>query len=311
MSEPIKKKCESCGQVRKVPKNRKLCHHCRRLQWQVSKGEILPPDFEDTSYEPYKDPMIPNESGFGYIGAIIQSKSGSHIQCNECGYFFRDLGQHLKHYHKIEARDYKLKYGLRVSKGLISPQMRVQKQKTFNEHPIRQRAKENSVLAQKALKESRAKGKKPYNDNNSWIPQLRNERGVCEEQLKVRIKQLAEKYGRPPLYSEFIEEFGSGAMFSVRTIFGTWNNALLRTGLPTYRQRVKTKTKNSAQAILNMMSDWYDEHNRTPQYSDFVNDDNLPTPKRVLYYFGTINKAREEAGIPLLERRNGKWIEVI
>lgn len=310
MAKRTKHLCEQCGLERNFESNRKTCDACRRFNARVGRGEVLPPDYADTTYKPYKDPMIKNDTGFGYIGAIVQTKSGSHIQCNLCGYFFGDLGLHIANYHREDVREYKIRFGLRVKQGLLSPQVREIRQRIYNEKPLRHSNAENSIKARAALKKKRDEGEKAYNvKEGSWIPQLRNERGQCAAQLLEKIKELAKMMNTRPTEEKFISEYGWGAMESVKTLHGSWSKAVKKAGFDDYNAHRKKQSLKKVDEIIKDVIDWYETHERTPQWSDFNNDDTLPSYFTVKHHFKGLNALRRAAGIPELINVGGQWVE--
>lgn len=303
-----RKKCKGCGEKRLIQRGRKLCNGCKRLQNDLSSGAVLPPDYQDTTYKPYKDPMIPNESGFGFVGAIVQTKTGSHIQCNECGYFYANVGVHLRNKHKIDPREYKEKYGLRLKQGLLSPMERERALIRWNTLPQRKYQKKNAKKAQQAAREKRARGDMKTG-GQTWLPQLRNERGRCADQLVEKVKQLYQKLGHVPTSDEFKEEYGS-AYNSMKTMHGSYDEAVKKAGLTGWKQRLRERTeKNAEKALLNIF-DWYQENGRTPQWKDFNQENILPATGSVQKWFGNVSTARRMARVPDLVNKNGKWVEI-
>lgn len=313
MAKNPKRICVECKREMHIPKSRQHCQHCRTRRTAVNNGTVLPPDYKDTTYAPYKEPMIKNDTGYGYVGAIVQSTNGSHIQCNECGYFYGNLAGHVLNYHKIAPRDYKIKYGLRVRDGLVSPMYKELARERFKDHPITERAAEYALLAKAALAKSRADGMKPYNldTGGSWIPQLRNERGVCADQLLEKIKQLAADIGRTPNYNDFGRAYGWGAACSVQTLHGSWDKAIIKTGLLHWKAKRRQNVDAQKDKILTQIIEWYKTHHRTPRTVDFDTDDDLPSALLVQHYFKGLNIARKLAGVPILvqEKAGQPWVE--
>lgn len=64
-------------------------------------------------------PRVGAPSGFGRYGYL--DGDDSTIMCHECGQLFSSLGAHLSSQHGLTAREYKVRHGLPLGKGLISP----------------------------------------------------------------------------------------------------------------------------------------------------------------------------------------------
>lgn len=102
----VLKICDNCHHERKIPENRKVCGGCRKIIGKAKRHDgVLPPTYEDTVVSPFKEPMQKVDGGFGYYGAVTESKDGEYIQCHICGYFFPRLSAHITK-HKINARDH-------------------------------------------------------------------------------------------------------------------------------------------------------------------------------------------------------------
>ncbi len=75
-------------------------------------------------YLDYKEPLTKVKGGYGFMGVITTNEEQTHVQCHICGYYFESLGSHVQHTHKMKAREYKEKYQLRISRGLLAPKAR-------------------------------------------------------------------------------------------------------------------------------------------------------------------------------------------
>lgn len=53
----------------------------------------------------------------------VQPTTDTHIQCLECGRWYRALGRHIDATHQVTAEQYKERHGLSVTKGLVSPEL--------------------------------------------------------------------------------------------------------------------------------------------------------------------------------------------
>lgn len=300
-----KKKCNQCNEVRKIPTNRKICQGCRTLNTRIYKGEVRLPDFDEVNVTNYKEPLEEVKDGYGYIGAIVQTNDGKHIQCHLCGYFYAALGAHIKNRHKMEARDYKVKFGLRLKDGLLSPTEKEKRQISYN-RTARKTPEEFAEMSRKGKIAREAKGTKV--GGNMWTAQTRNEKGVCKDQTLAKIRHVAELCGGTPVWGVYMSEYGG--MDVVKHWFGSWQKAVEAAGIETYLQGRRRERRNKMKDIENMIRTFYTEEGRTPSTSDFNSVEYLPSQRTVTKLFGTLNKARASAGVPEILYFQGQWIEV-
>lgn len=295
------KRCEQCRSTTnkfRHPASR-VCEHCTILNSYVRRGMIREPDYPETTTEHYKEPMVPVEGGYGYIGAITETKDGEHVQCHICGYFFGRLGSHVKA-HKITPREYKMKFGLRIDDGLLSPVRKKAAQGTFNKT-----ARGTEALA-KATRASKEKWhKEPWKVPHApWTAEMRNLKGMCKEQTIVKIQSLAKRNNGIARQEDFVAEWGSAG--SVYYWFENWANAVRAAGLETYYARARRLFRKRTDDALVAMRDFYVRTAQTPQRADFKAENNLPSYKTMVKRFGTLNNARTAAGVPLLIKLPGR-----
>lgn len=300
----IKRICPQCKSKRSWPANRSICSGCRTFNARVKRGEILSPTYTETSTEGYKKPMQPVEKGFGYIGAITQSKDGEKIQCHICGYFFANLGAHVRMMHEQTAREYKYKFGLRITQGLVSPVERMKMQNRYNDKA--------RAAASKGIASIRKKwADEPWDTGGDvWSSQTRNEKGMCRAQTLAKIKHLAELNDGIALWNDFVRMYGTGQRNVVAHWFGTWDKAVAEAGLTTYDGRRKSLIEGKKKDVVQKIADFYELHGRTPQSSDFNSMNEFPSATNISKMFGSLNAARREAGVPELIHISGsRWEE--
>lgn len=301
------KKCDQCGNMRSIAAHRDKCEGCRKFSADINAGRIKPPTYTEVNTRNYKDPMQKVDEGFGYYGAVTETNDGEYIQCHICGYYFSSLGGHITNKHKVNVRDYKVKYGLRIKDGLLSPNERRRAQFRYNSG-IRKTSEDFKAMSVKAQAAIKAKGISLGGD--TWSAQTRNEKGMCRAQTMAKIKALADKMDGVPTQKAFLQEYGQGQSDVVSHWFGSWRGALNEGGFMHFNDnRAKTREERKEKA-LDSMRKFYDQEGRTPQWTDFNSLDWLPDGKTIQNYFGTLNKARVEAGIPTLVAIGRNWIEV-
>lgn len=302
----VKKVCTVCHEKKNIPKSRKVCAACRTFATRVKSGQILPPTYDQTTVAKYKEPMEEVENGFGYYGAVTETTDGEYLQCHICGYFFKRLSAHVPH-HDMTSREYKQKFGLRIQEGLMSP---VERRKAQAEYNANQRENLLNLARAGKLAHAKRKAKDWKTGGDMWTAQSRNEKGNCKEQTLAKIKHLASVNNGVATYTDFQREYGGVGV--VKYWFGTWSKAVEAAGLSTYSDRLRINSANLKEEILDSMNDFYDTYGRTPQFSDLKTSDKLPDPKTVMKYYGTLNNARNAAGIPLLVfiSKNEGWVEM-
>lgn len=57
------------------------------------------------------------------------------LKCKICGKYFKHLGSHIWHKHKILAKEYKQEFGLNYNHPLITKEIQEKKKKKFWENP--------------------------------------------------------------------------------------------------------------------------------------------------------------------------------
>lgn len=300
--------CIQCKKTKKVERDRSTCNSCRSLNMRVGRGEVRAPDYPEVTTAGYKEPMQEVEGGFGYIGAITRTTDGKHIQCHICGYYFANVGAHVAFFHKLKTRDYKIKYGLRIKDGLLSPVAKLEAQERYNKNYRRtpEEIAEMSRRAKAAIKDKNIKlgGK-------TWSAQTRNERGNCKEQTAAKIHAIAKQMGGYPTQAALLREYGWGQQDVVQTHFGSWGEALKELGYPNWAESRAAARGERMDAALSKIADFYTNHGHTPYWSDFNGNGNLPDGATIQHYFGTLNEARYAAGVPRLVRVKRKWVEVM
>lgn len=304
------RRCPQCKNQRGFALNRKLCSGCRSFNDRVRTREVLPPTYSDVTVEGYKEPLESVVGGFGYVGAITQTIDGTKIQCHLCGYFFANLGSHVRSKHRLPLDDYRYRYGLRIKYSLLSPVEKERAQKRYNNNVrFKQGSLKNLVKAQAAFEKKRQEGWTPGGDQ--WSSQLRNEKGMCREQTLAKIRQIAEVNDGVAIFEEFVKTFGEGQKSVVQHWFGSWDAAVRAAGADTYLGRQNKEYKKRRRDTVQRIRDFYAAHGRTPLSSDFNSDNNLPRQNWVSKNFGSLNAARRKAGVPELVHVVGnKWKEV-
>lgn len=277
-----------------------------RFRKKLKDGEILPPN-EPSFYENYKEPLKKVDKGFGFYGVIAMNEEKTHVQCHECGYYYKSLNGHTKK-HKLSIDEYKDKYQLLRKSALVGEELREkrieiyknrkdvfkQNQKTiFKKHNEKVRAGKASV------------GRKKY---SSWTLERRNKEGLCPDQLLETIRKQADDIGRTPTADEHRKYYGGRYTTAIITMYKTWNNAVKMSDLEPRPSGGRFKYKDSE--LIEYLVMFYEQNGRVAVNSDFSRG-YLPPQSVFINRFGSLNEARRLAGIPILVPLGGRrWVEV-
>jgi hypothetical protein len=154
-------------------------------------GEVL---FYDAK-GPYK------KSGVSVKGALEYDLENGLVKCHECGIFLKALGAHIR-VHGMNAREYKIRHGLRPKSALLSESTR----KAFIARALGDRERQTRRLA--ALDRwRRSSAHLPRKVSSHRTAETDNSRGLCDVQIVDRLRKAAEQLGRAPSCSE-MPEFG-------------------------------------------------------------------------------------------------------
>lgn len=170
-----------------------------------------------------KIPLMKSDNGVGFKGVKIQSVDRTKMQCAECGNWFPHVGRHVR-VHGMKADDYRAKFGLNITTGLVADS---QSEQLMNLRNAFLSKLSDSELPINFVKRKHGKGSMKKRRNMEAL----NNKGNCPEQLKARMVNFIHRFKRLPGSS--VDSFSYGAYVSS---FGSMNNALRSYGLPTRKQ---------------------------------------------------------------------------
>lgn len=277
----------------------------KRMERKVTLGKVLPKDTEIV-YKNYKEPLTKVKNGYGYMGVVATNKTGTHIQCHECGLFFEYLAGHIR-LHKLDKYSYKNKYGLMFNTALISDATR---EKLVNSYKLRVNRVKDGKRVEQAINASLKKywadvksGKVKRSDRRRGKGSLeqKNLKGTCPDQLLDAIREVAEDLGRVPTVKEFGYYKNSRFISPIYYTYGSWENAVRSAGY-TPRGEAKDLAWQEARKrenLIKVMQDFYKRHGRVPTASDF-RAGMIGNLKNYQREFGSIAEARRAADLPEL-----------
>ncbi len=233
----------------------------------------------------YKEPLTKVTGGYGFYGTIAYDKSEKYTQCHLCGFFFENLGLHVRKHNKT-SEQYKLEFGLPVTMSLKAPKSKTYQFQTWQSMSLEKR---NKVLAQ--LAEARTKSMPAKIAKKSLY--VKNLEGRCPEQLLDKVITLKTKLGHTPSSTEFVKEYGSGYLGSIRLTFGTWREALKVLNLAP--RKPGGEREYDKEDLLELLRNFHKEKGREPMSSDQAGF--LPSRQTYTRHFGSWTNAKKEAGI--------------
>lgn len=209
--------CGLCAYIKPVQTPAyKATNMASRYKRKKDEGALLSPDTKGVQIG-YKEPLRELSDGYGFYGTITVNEEGTHVQCHQCGFYFKLLGQHLRE-HNLTGRDYKAEYGLAVGTTLMTEEAtrdwQSKRQYNYTSQHVAQ-AKKAQMLAVEAVQESDNIGKA------GLALEYYNKFGICPDQLVDKYLQLKEKLGSAPSYREMAKEYNTGTPRLLMKVFGT------------------------------------------------------------------------------------------
>ena len=295
-----------CKQCYKLALNRPVgskgfcsedCHVLYRttakLRKRINHVTGVPLDKDQVVFYNYKEPLTPIKNGYGYYGTVGYSKNKELVQCHECGLGYRSLSSHIPA-HKMTATDYREKYKLAGSTKLIGEATRELLVDVY------ERQKHKFVANLKRVHTKAITGSIEHNKSRIGTVislETRNKRGNCPDQLLDMIRKLKEELGRMPSVKDFQAKYDTKHTGTIYYTFGSWVKACEMAGLKSYKQERAERYNDDK--LIEYLQLFYRQHGKTPRSSD-MHRGILPSPNVFIRRFGSLNKARMFAGIPII-----------
>lgn len=242
----------------------RICRTCRK-KWYESRRERraeldgvgLPPDTPAVRAG-YKEPLTPIKDGFGYYGTIAYNSEKTHTQCHVCGWFYTNVGLHVRRRHGVDPRQYRTKFGLNLGTSLLAPEGRAKYTAAF---AGRSDSEKREIL-------TKLTGSRAGSRNKTWQKSLyrKNLEGRCPDQLVDKAQALAKKLGHTPKSDEFRREYG-GFLGSVYLTFGSWSK-LVRIAELTPLPKGQKRQRYSHDSLLEILRNFEAAHGREPTSAD-------------------------------------------
>lgn len=206
----------------------------------------------------FYDVKAPYEkSGMSIKGALEYDPKNDLVKCHECGEFFKGLGIHTLSRHGINAREYKIRHGLRLGSALVCESTR----ETFIAGGLRRfkgdpkRHLRLSRIGWRASLASRHWGR------NRRTAESDNSRGMCNLQAIHRLQRARRQLGRPPTQTE-MRDLGL-PLRAIRLHFGSIKRFFKIAGIEGGEGRRWNNT-----ALLACIKNFIETHEREPHQSD-------------------------------------------
>jgi len=258
------------------------------LKHYVKTGRVLPPEAEGT-LRPYKEPLAPVASGYGFQGTLKQSVGKTHLQCHECGYYFANLATHVGKMHGLVPKAYKAKYELSVSTSLLSDKARA--------NFIAANLKRSPEAKRKSLESFKTHRRTGGGNRVRKSLEAKNREGRCYYQLLDKINTLATKLKKVPTRREFVAEYGHGYVGSILGTFGSWSQAVTLAGLQPASRGGFRVAQYDRERVADLFKEFLTIEGRPPRLSD-LGGGSMPSTKAVQRLFnGSIIEARRYAGM--------------
>ena len=247
----------------------------------------------------YKDPLTKNESGFGYLGCILQFKDESKIQCHICGKMFGNLGCHTSQAHKIKSKEYRKKFSLCWNTKLVSNKTRNNLISAYLSHSKANRDEWRKKAYEAYLKSDFKKFSSTKGKKFEMSMEVKNKRGSCPDQILEEIKKYHQETGKVPSQNDFISKFPIGKRYTrlAERTFGSWGKAVEACGLEKRRiGKGEYKPEYDRETLKEIIINVSKSKGRVIRYSDLLMGE-LPHYTTYTRHFGTLEKARQESGV--------------
>jgi hypothetical protein len=169
-----------------------------------------------------KRPLMQNEEGYGFQGVLLQDEKHEKVQCSGCGEWFAKITpRHLQSCCALSIPEYKVKFGLKSSQGLISDSL----SRKLSELSIKHGNLKPENLDGKRY---RSRGQ-----TRRTCRQTENLYATCPEQLKQALYEFIKSNHYLPTQ----RNRGSALYKTLVRRYGNFSKALEAHGLPSYHRR--------------------------------------------------------------------------
>lgn len=196
------------------------------------------PKIVDYSYSPNgkayighnKSPFMKTEGKYGFQGVLLQDETRQYVQCYECGKWMKKIGNsHLKKCTKgamNTTREYKEKYGLGLSQGLVSDET----SRLYAKSALKNKMHKKQDYSR--LDKMRGKAIKA-NKGEKHTTAFQNKHATCPLQILTRLVNFINANQELPTS----RNRGKSIYKVVRKRFGSFGHGLQSMGLPYFERQ--------------------------------------------------------------------------
>lgn len=178
-----------------------------------------------------KSPFMKTKTGIGFQGVILQDENRKFVQCYECGKWFRMLtNRHLKKCSGSSIKEYKEKFGLLSSRGVVADEtsMILAKNALQNKSHLTEKGQKQ---IEKMRKKSIVASKKRKDIGVKKIA-YQNNYGTCPLQLLTRLVNFINCNHELPNH----HNRGGQIYKAIRRRYGSFPEYLRKHGLPYFKR---------------------------------------------------------------------------
>ncbi len=254
----------------------------------------------------YRDKEPFEKSGHSILGALEYDKEEDKVKCHECGLWFEHVGAHSAMKHKLKAREYKIRHGLRFKSALVGERCRnnsiLKQAKRWSEGDLKNDHKIASLRLKRMFTMKLIKNSPPVRSNHT--PEYYNKSNSCILQLVKHTRILARDLGRTPYIKE-LKALGYNADM-LRNRFGSMNEFMKLCKLnpvPRGQQKGQKGSRFSygKKLLLKFLKGFYSGNGRQPYLSDCKRN-RIPSVGTYVRAFGSWNQALKAADIPFVKK---------
>jgi hypothetical protein len=265
---------------------------------------------EELWFYNYKEPLRRYIGGHGFMGVLAHNREGDRVQCHICGNFYQTISpSHVKTHGFETLKAYKDEVGLAYTTALISEPVREKLVKIFFEQGLQRKLdlKSNKKFEQERIERLIASNKSRTGERLRL--EKRNLRGNCPDQLLDKLKVLKKELGKVPTKRDFRAKYKGRFLGTIYQTFGSWTNAVKKAGMTPISETPGAERKYTDKQLLDYLKEFHKMHSRLASHSDFDRG-LLPAHSTYIEHFGSMNKARVRAKLPILIQISGtKWVE--
>lgn len=237
----------------------------------------------------YQDKAPYIRAGKSILGAIEYDEAEDKLRCHVCGEWQAHLANHLKT-HKMTARQYKRKYGLRRRTALVNEATRIL---------ITANAKKRNFAAVRrdpafARKQVKAVRQNKFGARERATAELLNLRGRCKAQLLKKLQNVALAVGHTPSKAE-LKEYGLSWQSLVHN-FGSLAKAAELAKLAPNKRSPGQRELYTVPQLIALLQNFRHMNGRFPTASDMRRHiGGLPSQSAFIRRFGTLRNAMRRA----------------